>query len=323
MRGRQRPAGQPVDLHAEMVRYAMRNVGRILFGDEMEHAATVFGEAFPMLSEHAFRAGFSPVPRSWPTPANRRAERARRRVRAIAEDLLRRRQDSAGSGGSARDLLSALLLARDPDTGDGLADDEIVDQVLTFLAAGHETTATALTFALHLLGQHPSAQQRAHEEVSHVLGDRLPEAADIPALHYTTQVVKEAMRLYPPAYVVGRRVADGDEIQGRHIEPGSLVIASQWATHRHPDFWPEPERFDPDRFEPDAEARRHRFAYFPFGVGMRACIGAQFALVESVVGVAVTVRKYHLTPGVDRVPLATAITLRPRAPVWCRVESRG
>jgi cytochrome P450 len=312
-------AGDPVDLHAELSRLTLRVVGRLLFGADVERAVPVVAEAFPVLGEYARARAFAParLPRSWPTPANRRALRAQRAVYGVCDELIAQRR-AAPSGGD--DLLSLLVEAR--DNGEQLDDGEIRDQVLIFLLAGHDTTALALTFALHLLGRHPAAARRLRDEVDDVLGDRRPTADDFEALAYTAMVLKEAMRLYPPAWGVGRRTAAGDRIGGCDIPPGADVAVSAWVTHRHPDFWDDPERFDPERFAPEREAARHRHAYFPFGAGPRACIGQYFSMLEAVIALAVIAQHYEVSSLTERVPLAPRITLHPAAPVPGRLTAR-
>jgi cytochrome P450 len=312
-------AARPVDMHAEMSRLTLRVVGRLLFGSDVERAVPVVAEAFPILGEYARARAFSParLPRGWPTPSNRRAARAQRAVYGVCDELIARRR-AAPTGGD--DLLSLLVEAR--NDGEQLDDAEIRDQVLIFLLAGHDTTALALTFALHLLGGHPDTQRRLRDEVDDVLGDRTPTAEDFEALAYTTMVLKEAMRLYPPAWGLGRRTVAGDRIGGCDIPPGSDVAVSAWVTHRHPDFWEEPERFNPERFEPEREAARHRHAYFPFGAGPRACIGQYFSMLEAVIALAVIAQHYEVSSLTDRVPLAPRITLHPAAPVPCRLTAR-
>ena len=252
--------GTTIDLHEEMSRLTLRVVGRLLFGSDVERAIPVVAYAFPILGQYALRRAFAPVrvPRSWPTPSNRRAVRAQRDLYAVCDELIARRR---AADSQDEDLLSLLVGAR--DRGEQLDDGEIRDQVLIFLLAGHDTTAIALTFALYLLGRHPDAQSRVRDEVDAVLGDRTPGAEDVDGLPYTTMVLKEAMRLYPPAWGLGRRTAAGDNIDGFEIPPGSDVVVSAWVTHRHPAFWEDPERFDPERFAPEREAERHRHAYFP------------------------------------------------------------
>src|SRR5919109_208512 len=311
--------GKPVDLHSEMSRLTLRVVGRLLFGSDVERAVPVVAEAFPILDEYARARAFAParLPRGWPTPSNRRALRAQRAVYGVCDELIAQRRAAPGSGD---DLLSLLVDAR--NDGEQLDDAEIRDQVLIFLLAGHDTTALALTFALHLLGRHPDAARRLRDEIDDVLGDRTPTAEDFDALAYTSMVLKEAMRLYPPAWGLGRRTVAGDRIDGCDIPPGADVAVSAWVTHRHPGFWEDPERFDPERFAPEREAERHRHAYFPFGAGPRACIGQYFSMLEAVIALAVIARRYELASATERIPLAPRITLNPGAPVPCRVTPR-
>jgi cytochrome P450 len=224
-----------VDLHAEMVEYTLRVVGRALFGAGMDDAIPTIRATFPVVSEAARRRATAaiPLPPAWPTPARRRAASAMRALHAVVDAIVERRRDAPGD---AEDLVSLLLAARDPETGAPLSPREVRDQVLIFLLAGHETTATTLTFALHLLGRHPDVQRRVHQELDDVLAARAPTAEDLGRLTYTTMVVKEAMRLYPPAYAFGRRSTNGDRIGGHRIPPGSIVVVSPWATHRHPAY---------------------------------------------------------------------------------------
>jgi cytochrome P450 len=310
--------GRPVDLHREMTGFTLRVIGRLVFGTDVDAAVGQVRVAFPVLNRYIHRRIVAPVrwPRSWPTPANRRADRARGALDAVVDQIIARRR-AGPARPEADDLVARLLAARDPDTGDRLDDTEVREQVLLFLLAGHETTATALTFTLHLLGHHPEEQRRVRDEAREVLGDRAPTAADAAALARTTRVVKEALRLYPPLYGIGRRtVADGTV--GVYLLPaGSVLLVSPWATHRHPRHWERPDRFDPDRFTPEREAGRHRYAYLPFGGGPRACLGAHFAMLEAVVATATIVGGYRLETTPAPVPLATGITLRPAAAVPC------
>ena len=308
-----------VDVHAEMSRVTLRVVGRLLFGSDVEQAVPVVRTAFPILGENARRRGLNPLvaPRSWPTPANRRALRAQRDVYGVCDELIAARR-ARPTGGD--DLLSLLIEAR--EAGEGLDDAEIRDQILIFMLAGHDTTAIALTFALQLLGRHPEVQRRLHWEVDDVLGDRTPTAADVERLAYTTMVLKEAMRLYPPAPAMGRRTHAGDRIGGFDIPPVSDVVVFPWVTHRHPDFWPEPERFDPERFTPEREAERHRHAYCPFGAGPRACIGQYFSMLEATIVLAMVGRRYEVRALSEHPPVRTGITLQPTAGVPCVLTRR-
>jgi cytochrome P450 len=305
-------AGPPtVDVHAETIRLTLRVVGRAIFGEDVDRAVDVLRKEFPVVNEHTFRRATAPVtlPAGWPLPRNRRAARARAALYEVVDELIARRK---ASGADGDDLLSRLLSARDADSGEAMNEQQVRDEALIFLLAGHETTSTALTFTLDLLGRHPDEQERVHAELARTLGGRLPSADDAHGLARTAMVVKEAMRLYPPAYATGRRAEAADEIDGYRIPEGANVVVSPWATHRHPGFWDDPETFDPERFAPEREADRHPYAYFPFGRGPRACIGSNFAMLESLIAVAALLQRFRIRSATAAVELDTAgITLRP------------
>ncbi|HEU5004271.1 MAG TPA: cytochrome P450 [Actinomycetota bacterium] len=303
-------AGRPVDLHEDMTAVTLRVVGTAVFGAEVDHMIPVLRDTVPYLSNRALQRGLSPVklPATWPTPGNRKAARDKAAIYGMVDDLIasRRRQRTEGE-----DLVNLLLDAQDPEGGQRLRDDEVRDQALIFLLAGHETTATALTFALHLLGHHPAAQERVAAEAAAVLAGGELGLEQVQALSYTTMVVKEAMRLYPSASATGRTSYVDDVIGGYRIPAGATVIVSPWATHRHPGFWDAPDTFDPERFTTEAEKARHRYAYFPFGGGPRACIGQYFSMLEAAVVTASVVQAFAITTSSDPVKLFTGITLRP------------
>jgi cytochrome P450 len=308
-----------VDLHSEMTRFSLRVVSRVLFGTDIDRIIPVLKDNVPYLSKKAFNRSLAPVhiPSHWPTPGNRHLDRAVNEIYEVVDQLIADRRANP-SGGD--DLLSLLLSAQDPEGGIGLTDAEVRDQVLIFLLAGHETTATSLTFTLHLLGLHPEIQQKVRDEAERVLGDRLPEHADTRELTYVTMAIKEAMRLYPAVYVIPRLVAVEDEVGGYTLPAGSVAALAPWVTHRHPDFWEDPERFDPERFTPDKEKARHRYAYFPFGGGPRACIGQYFSMLESIVVTPVLIRAFQFTSPPGNVKLFNGITLRPHQAMPCRVD---
>ncbi|MEU8772474.1 cytochrome P450 [Streptomyces sp. NPDC048606] len=310
-----------VDVSSEMMHLALRAVARILFGTDVETTVDVVDRCFPVITEYVLRRGYSPanIPRGWPTPGNRRAAAAMDELYAVCDAIITGRRDASHGEGLGEDLLTLLAAAQSAD--DAAFDaTELRDQVLIFLLAGHETTATSLGFALHLLGRHPEEQARAREEVSRVLGDRTPEAADLDRLPYLTRVLKEAMRLYPAAPVIGRRAVAATEIGGYTIPAGADVILSPWVTHRHPAYWSEPDRFDPSRFTPEAEAARPRYAWFPFGGGPRACIGQHFSMLESVIALAMILRAYEFEAVDTEVPVSAGITLRTEGPSRCRIR---
>jgi cytochrome P450 len=312
--------GGPVDVHTEMSALTLRVLGRLLFGVDLERALPVVAWTFPVLGECTRRRALAAVrvPRTWPTPVNRRAQRARQAVHRVCDELITARR--AAPGGD-EDLLTLLVGAR--DRGELLDDAEIRDQILIFLFAGHDTTALALTYTLFLLGHHADVQRRVRDEIDELLGDRLPGAGDFDRLQYTVMALKEAMRLYPPAWALPRRRTTGDRIGGYDIPAGQDIILSPWVTHRHPDVWAEPTRFDPERFAPDREGERHRHAYFPFGAGPRACIGQHFAMLEAVIALAVIIQSYEVEPTGRELRLAPQITLHPAGPVPCRLARRG
>ncbi|MER8182202.1 cytochrome P450 [Kitasatospora sp. NPDC094015] len=298
--------GGVVDAVDEMSRFALRAVARILFGADVEAAIAVVREQFPVLGRYVRNRSFSPLrpPRSWPTPGNREAAAAERALYAVCDEIIARR-----AGSSSDDLLGLLADARGED-GEALDATELREQVLIFLLAGHETTATSLTFALHLLALHPELQAEARAEVRSVLGDGRPvRAEDLAELPYLTRVLKEAMRLYPAAPAIGRRSVAACVVDGVPIPAGADVLVAPYVTQRHPKHWEDPERFDPDRFTPEREAQRHRYAWFPFGGGPRACIGQHFSMLESVLGLAALLRAFEVAPVDTEVRLTHGITM--------------
>lgn len=313
--------GEDVDLNDDMASITLKVVGRALFGSDVGGAVPVIRKTVPFLSERAVQRGLSPfpTPRHWPTPHNRRAERYQRSLYGVVDEIVTDRR-AAPTGGD--DMLDLLLGARDPEGGTGLDDAEVRDQVLIFLLAGHETTATSLTFTFHLLGHHPEIQDRVFEEAKRVLGDRPPTLDDVPALAYTTMAIKEAMRLYPAAYAMGRLANKDDTFEAYAIPAGTAAVVSPWATHRHPHLWDDPERFDPERFTPERELLRSRYAYFPFGGGPRACIGQYFSMLEAAIVTAMLLRSFRITTSPDPVPLFTGITLRPDSKMPAKLEAR-
>lgn len=315
-----------IDVSEAMMHLALRAVARILFGTDVEATVDVVDRCFPVITDYVLRRGYSPanIPRSWPTPANKRAAAAMEELYAVCDRIIAARRGAAGgpdgTGDRAgEDLLTLLAAARSSDDGEFDAA-ELRDQVLIFLLAGHETTATSLAFSLHLLARHPEQQDRAREEISRVLGDHTPEAADLDRLPYLTQVLKEAMRLYPAAPVIGRRAVAATRVGEHTIPAGADVILAPWVTHRHERYWPDPDRFDPDRFTPEAEAQRPRYAWFPFGGGPRACIGQHFSMLESVIALAMTLRAYEFEAVDTDIPVSAGITLRTDGPARCRVR---
>jgi cytochrome P450 len=238
-----------------------------------------------------------------------RAKAASRRLDEVIGTILAERR--AGEPGD--DLLGMLMSTKDADTGESMTDKQLRDEVMTIFLAGHETTANALAWTFYLLSTHPHVERRVRAELDAVLDDRPPALEDLGKLPYLLQVLKESMRLYPPAWTIDRHTIADDEVMGYRVRKDTLVLVSPFVTHRHPAFWPNPEGFDPERFEPALEEARPRYAYFPFGGGPRMCIGSNFAMMEAQLITAAVLQRFRpwLVPG-HPVELQPLITLRPR-----------
>jgi len=315
-------AGQPVDIGDEMMRLTRTVVLRTLLGTDLGPFTTGIDRAWKVMNEHIGDSFWSlGVTDGWPTPRNRRFQAARAVLRGAVEYAIRQRR-AQPSGGD--DLLSMLMDARDEDTGESMTDEQLRVEVTTFLLAGQETTSLALTWTFYLLSQHPAIRERLEAELDGVLGGREPAYEDLPNLPFTRRVIDEAMRLYPPAWGFSRQALGDDELGGYRLPRGWLAFLMPYVLHRHPAYWPDPDRFDPDRFLPERSADRPKFAYLPFGAGPRQCIGNQFALLEAHLSVATLAQTYrlHLVPGhpVEPWPL---ITLRPRFGMPMTIERRA
>jgi cytochrome P450 len=315
--------GQVLDIGAEMSRLTLAIAGRTLFSVDVSAEADTVGRALNVLLpylDHRFTHPLS-LPVWVPTPHNLRFKQAvrvmDRVVYGIIEERRRGKSDHV-------DLLSLLEQARDEETGEGMTDQQLRDEVLTFFVAGLETTAIALTWTWYLLAGHPAVAQRLRDEVDHVLGGRAPTFEDAARLTYARQVVQESMRLYPPVYVVVRAAAKDDVIGGFHIPAGSSVALSAYVTQRHPDFWERPAAFDPDRFTPERVAARPKYAYFPFIGGPHQCIGNEFALLEMQIVLAMVMQNFRLEmlPGQTVKPHAS-LSLKPAGPIRMRLEVRS
>lgn len=314
--------GRPLDVLSEMARLTLDVVTGALFHAHVGGEPGVIGRAINTIVEdvgYRFEVPFYP-PHRVPTPRNRRFRAAMRTVdRAVYAIIAERR----GGGGEEEDLLALLMNTRDEETGEAMDDKQLRDEVMTLFLAGHETTANALTWALYLISTHPGVEVRLREELDGVLGadHRVPTVEDLPKLTYTKMVVDETLRLYPPAWITNRQAIAEDEILGHRIPARSFVTLSPYVMHRHPDFWDNPDVFDPERFAPGRNPGRPRFAYFPFGGGPRQCIGQSMALVEAQLVLATILGRCRLRPvsGGPVEPQALA-TLRPRGGLPMIVE---
>jgi len=313
-----------VDLHLLMLRYTLRVVGRSLFGDAIDDLVPVLHDLVPAVSDATLRRTFQlrQTPMDRRSPRNLRPRRLRAREYAVIDEVLSRTPAPGDPGYDAAaqhrdDLVTRLREARDPETGDALSEAEIRDQALIFLMAGHETTAGALTFTLHLLGRHQRIQDAVADEVTTVLGDRdAPDAGDLPKLPMTRAALLEGMRLYPSAHITERLTTEPVRLAGHDVPAHTIVAVSPWSTQRHPRFWPNPAEFDPDRFLDDAVVKaRPRYAYFPFGGGPRSCVGEHFAMLEAVILLAAMLRRHQVTAWSSRLDIEPMITLRPKGAV--------
>lgn len=321
-RGRWRD-GTELDIGHEMMRLTLSVVASTLFSADVDDAADEIGASltelmlmFPVLlhplSDLIVRLPF--------LPQVRRFRRALAGLDATIYSLIEERRRTGVDRG---DLLSMLLLATDAE-GDGgdMSDRQLRDEALTIFLAGHETTANALAWTFYLLARNPAVERELHVELDEVLAGRAPTPDDYPRLRYTEMVLAESMRLCPPAWGIGRYSTEDVPIGGWSVPRGSIVIVSQWVTHRDARFWPDPERFDPLRFAPEAKAARPRMTYFPFGAGPRICIGESFAWMEGVLLLATLAQQWRFERGPDVDPQAL-ITLRPKSPMLMRAVMRN
>ena len=304
-------SGSTLEMSDEMMRLTLAVVGKTLFSADVESEAPEIGQALTTVLKmfRMLMMPFSEYLEKLPLPSIRRFEKARDRLDQTIYGLIR---DRRKSGEDTGDLLSMLLLAQDEEgDGAGMTDTQVRDEALTLFLAGHETTANALTWTWYLLSQNPECEARLHEEIDSVLQGRVPQMADMPQLRYTEMVFAEAMRLYPPAWAIGRMSKEPFELGGVHIAAKSICILSPYVMQRDPRWFPDPERFDPERWTPEARDARPKFSYFPFGGGARVCIGERFAWMEGVLILATLAQKWklRLADG-QRVEPLPLITLR-------------
>ena len=316
--------GQTRDMAEEMSTLTLEILGPCLFGDvplERDLMIECLAEMVSYMRKPASVRGLG-------TPGNRKARLAIERIERSVDSMVAQRRAQLEAEGAAEDakldLISVLLHASEEE-GE-LSPEQLRGELITFVFAGHETTALALTFALHLLATHPQQAARAYEETSQVLEGRPPTLDDVKALRFVDGVIHEAMRLYPPVVGVGREAAEDTELHGCPIPKGAQVVAACWAIQRDPRFFPDPDSFEPARWlDADARARRPKFAYAPFGGGPRVCIGEGFALAESVIVLATILQRFELEWPAKRpeLPLRLSFTLRPAGPVPIRLRARS
>jgi cytochrome P450 len=315
-----------LNIHEEMMRVTLDVINRTMFGADVTQEASRVGTAMTILTRYAFAQAGNPfsVPPWVPTRRNREFHRALETIDSVVLGLIRARQGTRESGEPPRgDLLDMLLDAEDDETGERMADQEVLDEVKTIFAAGHETTANALTWTWLSLSEHYEAGEKLKAELDAVLGGRPPTSADLPNLRYTRQVLEEALRLYPPVPALIRRVVRPTALDGCEIPASSRALISIYNIHRHPDFWPGPSRFKPERFSAERKASHHDLAYVPFGAGQHKCIGNNLALIEGTLLLAMIAQCYEfvLVPG-RSVEREVAVTMRPREGLYVKLRPR-
>jgi cytochrome P450 len=290
--------GQTLNVAHEIMRLSLSVATQALFGRKVHDPDRILATSVSFLmTDTAFRFEHPFYPPLWvPASHNREYNAAMKRFDGVIYGMIAERR---GHPEQKNDLLGLLMHAREEDNGNLMNDKQLRDEIVTLFIAGHETTALALSWTLYLLSQHPDVENCLREELDEVLAGRTPTLTDLPKLTYLRKVLDESMRLYPPGWLTERKAIADDEIGGYRIPAGTTLAITQYVTHRHPQFWDEPARFDPERFTPQRSSGRPRYAYFPFGGGPRQCIGKNLATLETQLVLAMIVQRcrFHLAPG--------------------------
>lgn len=315
--------GQTIDIAPQMMRLTFGIVGRALFSADLEKDAREVGEAITVaLAEASRRADILiPIPLWLPIKSNWRYKRAIQTMDAYVFNLIQERRQSENR---PFDLLTMLIEAVDDETNESMTDRQLRDEVITFMLAGHETTAVALTWTLYLLAEHPEAAEKVRAECRRVVGDKPPDFEALKQLHHTRMVFEESLRLYPPLPFIARSALKADTLGGYPIRQNALIMLSQFLTHHHPTLWENPDDFQPERFTPEAGHNRSPMAYFPFSRGQRMCIGADFATTEALVFLSMALQKYRVERvSTAPVELLEQVTLRPKGGMPVRIVAQS
>jgi cytochrome P450 len=314
-------AGDRIDISKEMMELTLAIAGRTLFGADVRGDAGKVARGVELGLRAQVESLRSPIRLGyeWPLPRHLRMRRA---VKLLDEVVFRLIAEGRARGTDAGDVLSILLLARDEEDGTGLTDQQVRDEVMTLLLAGHETTANALTWTWFELGRHPTVFARLAAEIDRVAGTRAVTTDDLPRLPWTLAVIEEAMRIHPPVYMTGRETLEDVTVGGHRLPAGSLVAINIRGIHRRASYFPQPESFSPERMLPEAKKERPRHHYLPFGAGPRVCIGSHFALLEAQLMLATMVQQVRLRPLVVRLEAEPMVTLRPAGGLPALVELR-
>jgi len=316
-------SAEPVDVSYEFTELTMRIIAEAMFSTQLEEDVHRISESLTyLLADIDFRFQVPIYPKiGFPTLRNLRAQKELDTVNEVLYRIIRERRQN---GAQHDDLLQMLMEARDEETGEAMSDQDLRDELITMFVAGHETTAVLLTWLFHILSSEPEWETRLVDEVTAALQGRQPDFEDLTNFPTLRMAIDETLRLYPPVWITNRNAVKDDEICGYRIRAGEVAGISPYVTHRLPEYWPDPERFDPMRFSPELTAARPRFAYLPFGGGPRQCIGNNFALVEAQLIFATLVPRFRLRAIPERpVKLAPTATLRPKDGLWMKVEKKG
>lgn len=314
--------GETIDVVGEMMALTQAIIVRTMFSTDLGATAEIVNRTWPIINRRIGETFWSTkLETTLPLPANRRFQRALSELETVVYRIIADRRQTRRD---EPDLLSMFLSARDDETGTGMTDQQLRDEVMTMLLAGHETTSLALSWTYYLLSQHRDVEQGITDEVERVIGDRRPAFTDVDQLISTRRALEESLRLYPPAWGFSRLALGDDEISGYRVPEGSIVFVIPFVVHRRPKLWPDPERFDPDRFAPERESARPRFAYIPFGGGPRGCIGTQFAMLEAMLIVAAIAQRFRVELVPDQqIRPEPLITLRPAPGIRAKLKPRG
>jgi cytochrome P450 len=314
--------GETLDMAQAMMRVTLAIAGKALFDADVEADAKDIGTSITTLMHFAprFNLPFAGLLTRLPVPSTLRLRQAQRALDTVIYRII---DDRRRHGTHADDVLSMLVNAQDEDDGTGMTDKQLHDEALTLLVAGHETTAVALSWTWYLLAQHPQVEAALHEELASTLGGRTPTDADIPRLPYTRMILTEAMRLYPPAWMMTRRNLEAYEVGDYRLPPGTFLLISPYVTHHDPLYFLQPEAFRPERWAAEHDATRPKFAYFPFGGGPRQCLGEHFAWMEGTLLLATLAQRWamHAVPS-HPVVMQPLVTLRPKYGIQMRVQRR-
>ena len=309
---------QILDLDEEMMRLSLTAIIKSMFSAQIDDKIESLSRAFHVAARFMLWRSqqFLALPLSIPLPRHVEYNRALKVLNDTIYPLI-----ADGRKNPKEDLLGMMLEMRDPHTGEGMSDQQARDEVVTIFFAGHETTASTMTWAFYLLSQHPEVEERVRAEVDAVLNGRTPTFADLPKLAYMQQFLNEVLRLYPVSYMLAREAVVDDVIDGYHIPAKTMIFVSAFVTHRDPKYWQNAERFDPERFAPQPAASRPRHAYFPFGEGPHLCIGNNFALMEMQLILAMALQRFRLKLVPNHpIALKPEVTLRPKYGMKMTVE---